>query len=97
MNNSQKLMLFWKITKRINKKFCNNKLKINNIILFRKGDLHKSFPEGKGWYFSDKKIILIRKDESLVEQIKIICHELAHAYQHQILKNKGRLKHNKKG
>ncbi len=96
MNNKQKLKLFWNITKHINKKFCDNKLKINDIILFKKGDLHKSFPNKDGWYFNKEKQILIRKDETLIMQLVILAHELAHAYQHQILNHK-KIKHDKKG
>ncbi len=97
MNNNQKLKLFWKISKHINKKFCDKKLKIKDIILFKKGDLHKSFPDNKGWYFSEEKQILINKEISYLLQITILAHELAHAYQHQILGYKGRIKHNKRG
>ena len=96
MNNKEKLKLFWKITKHINKKFCNNQLEISRIIHFKKGDLDKSFPNKDGWYFNEKKSILIKKDEALVMQLIILAHELAHAYQHQILKHK-RLRHGKKG
>ena len=86
MNPQQKLKLFWKIINHLNKKFCKNKLVIKKITLFRKEDLHKSFPDHYGWYFMDRRDILIREDLSLVSQLNILSHELAHAYQFQILK-----------
>ncbi len=90
MNNNEKLKLFWNITKHINKKCCENKLVIKDITLFRHGDLHKSFPKSHGWYFADKKSIKIYEDEPLIMQVIILIHEITHAYQRQILKNKGR-------
>lgn len=97
MDNKQKLKLFWKITKHINKKFCKNKLKINSITLFKKGDLHRSFPNKRGWYFSKERQILINKTKPIEMQIIILAHELAHVYQHQILGYEGRVRHDKKG
>ena len=89
MNKNDKLKMFWKIISRINKNFCNNKVKVNEIILFSKGDLDKSFPDRKGWYFSDKRFILIGSKENLKMQIEILVHEFTHAYQHQILDYSG--------
>lgn len=92
-----KLKFFWNITNYLNKKFCKNKLKIGDIILFKKSDLHKSFPNKKGWYFNDKMIIWISQKEPIDMQVVILLHELTHAYQHQIFGEKGHLKHDKKG
>lgn len=84
MNPQQKLKLFRKIINHLNKKFCGNKLVINNITLFKKGDLHKSFPDNNGWYSRDGKGILIHEDTPLVNQIRILIHEFVHAWQWQI-------------
>jgi len=97
MNNSQKIKLFWKITRHINKKFCKNRLQINDIILFKEGNLHKSFPKNRGWYLLDEKHILIGKNLDFIIQLVILAHELSHAYQHQILGYKDRIRHDKKG
>lgn len=97
MNIQQKQRLFYKIIKHLNKKFCKNKILINEIVPFRKGELHKSFPDNHGFYFNKKKMILIMEAEPLVMQIVILVHEFVHAYQHQILRYKGKLKHDRIG
>ena len=91
------IRVLWKIYRHINKKFCNNKLKIKEIKLFKKGDLHSSFPDKKGWYNNEKKSILINQKEPIDMQVVILLHELTHAYQHQIFREKGHLKHDKRG
>jgi len=91
MKNKANLLGF--IADHINNKLCKKKLEISYIRLFKKGDLHESFPDKEGWYLSDKKEILIKKNASLIMQIIILCHELAHAYQWQILGKKGKDMH----
>jgi len=90
MNKTPKI--FWKITKNINKKFCNNKLKVKEIFLFNKRSDYKclEFPCPKGIYLVHAKKIGVKKNIPLLFQICLFCHELVHAYQLQILKNKGR-------
>lgn len=90
MNKQDKLKLFWKIIRRINKKFCKNKVKINKIVLFEQKDLHKSFPKKRGWYFQDERNLLIKEDEPLLLQIIIVIHEFTHAYEDQILGYSGK-------
>ena len=86
MKDKEKIELFWKITKRINKKFCKNKLKLGEISLFKKGELDESFKED-GYYCSGLQTITIKKESSLIYQLMILSHELAHAYQFQFLSN----------
>ncbi len=96
MNNKQKLKLFWKIIKSINKKICKNKIAISKIVFFMNiSHKEKSCRVTQGYYNIHKKEIGIKNNLSLVQQIDNLCHELAHAYQHQILGNSGR--HDKKG
>lgn len=97
MDERNKLPLFNRIVCSINKKFCNNRLKVNKLIFFKKGDLHKSFPNKKGWYFRDERKILIKEDLPIKMQLIVLAHELTHAYQHQILKYKKRLAHDQIG
>jgi len=84
MNNKQRLKFFWKITKIINKKFCKNKLKIKDIIFFRKKK--RLFRNTVGIYVHDFKVIMLRESIPIQLQIKILCHELAHVYERQIIK-----------
>jgi len=88
MNHKEKLKLFWKITRLINRKHCRGKLKINKIVLSNKHD--KKHPQ-MGYYRPAKKEIGIfenRKHHSskMVHfQITTILHELAHAHQWQFM------------
>jgi hypothetical protein len=84
MTPKQKLKLFWKIINHLSKKFCENKIVISDISLFKEGDLHDSFPDSLGWYSRDGKGILIHEDTPLVNQIRILIHEFVHAWQWQI-------------
>lgn len=77
----------FKIINTLIKEVCPNRIEIKNIEFFGNGvfmDLNK-----KGYYRPPKKQIGIDRaymDEKN-EIVKIIIHELAHAYQHQILKD----------
>ncbi len=97
MNKQQKLKLFWKITNHLNKKFCKDKIKINKIIFLRKIINPKRKDKGTtyGYYRIRDKTIAILKDAPEVYKLETLCHELAHAYQHQILRQK--LTHNERG
>mgnify|MGYP007070658690 CR=1 FL=1 len=86
MNNEQKLKLFWKITKCINKEFCKGKLVINGFILFKKEKIHGVYLGG--YYWISKKAIGIYDKNPLIIQVMTLHHELVHAYQDQILKLK---------
>ena len=86
MRDVDKSKLFWQITNNLNKNFCDNKIKINEIILFDKTTKHPSKPKRKiGLYDMDNKIIFIKKGQAFLYQIFILVHEYVHAYQFQIL------------
>ncbi|MBS3091492.1 hypothetical protein J4217_03540 [Candidatus Pacearchaeota archaeon] len=96
MNSKERLKLSWKITNHINKKFCKNRLIIDKILFFNSIRKSKGCGVVHGFYDSNSKMIGIKNDISLIEQIETLCHELTHAYQHQIEKN-NKLVHNKVG
>jgi len=109
MDSQQKITLFWKIFKLINTKFHKNKIVINKILLSKrkipiKCDARCSPTLAS--YFHNAKTIIIYEKVSLLYMIRILSHELAHAYQYQIrtkyyktkianLKKKGKLTFNK--
>lgn len=96
MNKKENVKIFRMIFNRINKKFCKNKLVINKIRLFNSFEKTSGCGVVHGFYNSHKKTLGIKKDISLVEQIDTVCHELTHAYQHQIDGSKV-MSHNKTG
>ncbi|MFH1311096.1 MAG: hypothetical protein ABIH65_01685 [Nanoarchaeota archaeon] len=99
MQQKEKLKLFWRIINHLNKKFCKNKLVIKDIIFLTKDELNKLKEKGRepcGIYMIEEKVIAVDKELSLVGSITNLCHELTHAYQHQIEHNH-RGGHNKVG
>jgi len=87
MKNQQKLKILWKVVHKINKKFCNNKLVIEDLKLLTKREINKfGIICKKPWgvYLVEEKIIGIHEEISLVSSIEVCCHELTHAYQIQI-------------
>lgn len=79
MSHKEKLELFWKIVNLINEKHFDNKLIVNKICLFEEPQSKNGMYEGLG------KSINIRDREEVDAQCITLCHELAHAYQEQIL------------
>lgn len=100
MKERIKIKVFWKITEKLNKNLCDNKIKIKKIVFFDKTK-GRNLPKEviTGTYDIANQIIGIKSKRSLLQQIDTLCHELSHAYQHQILKYPyGRKKiHDKKG
>lgn len=80
MEDKNKIKLFWKIVDLINRKFCENKLVIHEIVLIERRK------KSRGYYRNRDRIIGIKKNRLLIDQIKTLVHEISHAYQHQILK-----------
>ena len=75
--NEEKIEFFWKITNYINKKHCKGKLIVKKILVSKKS-------RGKGvlgCYSTKKKNIWIKEGLGPVFSIKVLLHELAHAYQ----------------
>lgn len=95
--SKQKLKILNHILKKLNDKFCKNKLSISKIVFFDKMNTKKKIRgEIQGYYLHTKKEIGIKKDISLIGQIENLCHELTHAYQHQI-QGYNRKGHNEEG
>ena len=91
MNSNQKFRLFWSIIKHINERLCQNKLEISRIVLFHKYREQKHFRMMvNGFYDLRNKRIALKIDKPLISQIDTLLHELAHAYQIQILGHSGR-------
>ena len=91
----KRLKSFLKIYEHINKKFCNDKLKISKIVFFKRCKDKPCKAVIVGYYKKYNKVIGIKLDKPLISQIDTLCHELSHAYQHQILGHSAR--HDKKG
>jgi len=87
---------YWKILNHLNKKFCNNQIKINKIIFLNKiVNPNRDRGTTYGYYRMKDKTIAILKDAPTIDKIETLIHEFTHAYQHQILGEK--LSHDNKG
>ena len=75
--NKERLDLFWKIANYVNKEHCKGKLDVKEIIISKKG-----YKKGiLGCYSAKTKNIWMKEDLDPVHSIKVLIHELAHAYQ----------------
>ncbi|MFA7708407.1 MAG: M91 family zinc metallopeptidase, partial [Candidatus Pacearchaeota archaeon] len=86
------LGLYQKVVNHINEKYCENKLVINDIVLFEDGDCNEQGNKiidndgdsnKDGYYCYDNKKIYLNLDNK-DDSIKILAHEIAHAYLDQI-------------
>ena len=88
---------YWKILNHLNKKFADNKIKINKIVFYSK--IKEKKPEKgviHGFYRIRDKVIGIKKDISQLDQLETLLHEFTHAYEDQILKSES-MRHTKIG
>mgnify|MGYP001566733564 CR=1 FL=1 len=77
----------WKITRIINKKYCNNKLKIDRIFMYS----YAQGARGVACYLHNKSrrgTIGVYNKQPWRDMSNVLLHELSHAYAHQILKLK---------
>ncbi len=80
---------YWKILDHLNKKFADNKIKINKIVLFNKfrgENIDKGIIQG--FYQRGKKVIGIKKSLSEFSKVDNLLHEYTHAYEDQFLKSR---------
>jgi len=85
MRKAEKLKQIWKLFHHLNKKFCKDKIVIKKIIFFKKDKSKKEKFCSYGYYDRKEKIIGIRErmnegDVWFPFMMRILCHELAHAY-----------------
>lgn len=79
---------YLKILNHLNKKFFKNQLKVKIVFLNKiidprkKGDIDKGIMGGR--YRCENKTIALLKDDSEIELVLNLIHEIIHSVQHQI-------------
>lgn len=86
LKDSWKIKLFADISNYLDKKYFNGQLILQSIVISHYSKKNgKVFDGVRGFYEPHAKVIGINSDEALIIQVQVFLHELAHAYQDQVL------------